>query len=278
MKEYLSAYLTLLLIVSLLPFLMTFLLSGKDSCPPYKTLDMEKYLPMIVYLQIPRSHHLENIKAQTVLARTNIQIQLEKGASLSALLKKPLDYLAHEQGVTGFLRAYGRFVQAARDTRGQVLAYQGRKAPLPYCYVTAGATRDGAAVLHSEEYEYLVSVESPQDREAGGYQSDVFLPNADYSQQVEILKRDKNDYVLSVKAGEKILSGEEFRRMLDLPSSAFTIQEIKGQTRILCRGRGHGLGFSQYGGNALAAQGKSYSEILQFYFPRLTLRAPAGSF
>ncbi len=59
--------------------------------------------------------------------------------------------------------------------------------------------------------------------------------------------------------------------MMDLPSSAFTLQQIGGQTRILCQGQGHGLGFSQYGGNVLASQGKKYDEILRSYFPKLTL-------
>lgn len=272
MKEYLSAYLTLLVIVSLLPFLLTFLVSGEDACPPYKPLDMEKYLPIIVYLQIPYNHHLENIKAQTILSRTNIQLQLENGTALSALLEKPLDYLAHEQGLTSFLHTYKRYVQAARDTRGQVLTYQGRKVVLPYCSVTTGGTRDGTSLLHSEEYEYLVSVDTPQDRKADNYKSNVYFPNTDYYEQVEILSRDKNDYVLAVKAGEEYMSGEEFRRLLSLPSSAFTIQEVKGRTKILCQGQGHGLGFSQYGGNVLAKQGKSCREILQFYFPRLTLK------
>lgn len=271
MKEYLSTYFTLLIIILLLPFLATFLLSGEHSCALYKPADMEKYLPIIVYLQIPYTHHLENIKAQTILARTNLQIQLENGTSLSALLKKPLDYLAHEQGLTCFLRRYRRFRQAAQETRGQVLTYQNQKVVLPYCYATTGSTRDGTALLHSEKYEYLVSVETPQDQKAANYLDSVYFPGTDYCEQVEILSRDEADYVLSLRVGEELLSGEEFRRMLDLPSSSFTIQELHGQTRILCRGVGHGLGFSQYGGNVLASQGKNCMEILQYYFPLLQL-------
>ena len=95
MKEYLSTCFTLLLMIFCLPFLATFLISGQKSCPLYKPLDMEKYLPVIVYLQIPYTHHLENIKAQTVIARTNIQRQLEKGTSLYEILEEPLDYLVH---------------------------------------------------------------------------------------------------------------------------------------------------------------------------------------
>lgn len=269
MKEYLSTYFTLLLIILCLPFLMTFLISGQRSCPLYKPLDMEKYLPAIVYLQIPYTHHLENIKAQTVLARTNIQLQIEKGTSLFDILEKPLDYLVHEQGLLHFLRTYEPFISAARSTEGQVLTYQNQKVFLPYCYMTAGGTRDGTSVLHSEEYEYLISVESPEDQKADDCLTSVYYPNVDYYEQVEIVSCDKYGYVMSVKAGEHMMSGEEFRRKLELPSSAFTLQKINGQSRILCRGQGHGMGFSQYGGNKMAEKGKDYKEILKYYFPRL---------
>lgn len=271
MKEYLSTCFSLLATILLLPFLLTFLLSGEDACPLYKPPDIEKYLPAIVYLQIPYSHHLENIKAQTILARTNIKLQLENGTSLSSLLKKPLDHLAHEQGIFDLLHTYKRFIRAARDTRGQVLTYQGQKVILPYSYVTTGNTRDGASLLHSEEYGYLVSVDTPQDRQADNYMSSMYFPGADYLQEIEILSHDRYGYVLTLKAGGKLMSGESFRRMLGLPSSAFTLQQINGQTRILCQGQGHGLGFSQYGGNVLAAEGKNCAEILQHYFPKLTI-------
>lgn len=272
MKEYLSTYFTLLLLILLLPFLLTFLISGQDSCPLYKSPDVEKYLPIIVYLQIPYTHHLENIKAQTVLARTNIELQLENGTQLFKMLKKPLDYLVHEQSTIHFLRTYGRFIKAAKSTQGQVLTYQNQKVFLPYCYVTTGSTRDGTSLLHSEKYEYLVSVDTPQDRQAADYLTSTYYPNIDYYEQVEILSRDKNDYVVSLEAGGQLMSGEEFRRKLELPSSAFTLQKINGQTRILCRGQGHGLGFSQYGGNVMAKEGEDYRGILRYYFPRLSKR------
>ena len=269
MKEYLSTCFTLLLMIVCLPFLATFLISGQESCPLYKPLDMEKYLPVIVYLQIPYTHHLENIKAQTVIARTNIQRQLEKGASLYEILEEPLDYLVHEQSVFHFLRTYEQFVKAAGATRGQILTYQNQKVVLPYCYMTAGGTRDGTSLFHSDAYEYLVSVDSSADQKSEDYLTSTYFPDADYYEQVEIVSCDKYGYVQFLKAGGHMMSGEEFRRKLELPSSAFTLQEINGQTRILCRGHGHGLGFSQYGGNKMAQQGKHYKEILKYYFPRL---------
>ncbi len=269
MKEYLSTYFTLLLVILFLPFLITFLMSGQNSCPLYKPLDMEKYLPVIVYLQIPYTHHLENIKAQTVLARTNIQRQMEKGASFFSLLERPLEYLRHEQGIFHFINTYEQFMEAARSTRDQILTYQDQKVFLPYCYISAGGTRDGTSLLHSDKYEYLISVDSSQDQKAEEYLTSIYYPGTDYYDEVEILSSDKNGYVMFLKAGGRMMSGEEFRQKLELPSSAFTLKKVNGQTRILCRGQGHGLGFSQYGGNKMAEQGKDYREILKYYFPRL---------
>ena len=34
-----------------------------------------------------------------------------------------------------------------------------------------------------------------------------------------------------------------------------------------CYGRGHGVGLSIYGANAMAEEGKSWKEIISWYFP-----------
>ena len=67
--------------------------------------------------------------------------------------------------------------------------------------------------------------------------------------------------------GNKTISGEEFRKLLELPSSNFAMQAADGKIRFYVKDRGHGLGLSQYGGNVLAKEGKSYQEILRYYFP-----------
>ena len=56
---------------------------------------------------------------------------------------------------------------------------------------------------------------------------------------------------------------------MGLSSADFTVQKLNGKIRFLCRGKGHGLGFSQYGGNELAKEGKNYKEILTAYFPEM---------
>ena len=72
-------------------------------------------------------------------------------------------------------------------------------------------------------------------------------------------------------ADEDILEGEAFAQGMGLSSSDFSIQKVGGEFRFLCKGRGHGLGFSQYGGNQLAREGKNWKEILNTYFPLMDI-------
>ena len=58
---------------------------------------------------------------------------------------------------------------------------------------------------------------------------------------------------------------------MGLLSSNFTVQRIGKSIRFMCRGKGHGLGFSQYGGNALAKEQQKAEEILAVYFPEMEL-------
>ena len=72
-------------------------------------------------------------------------------------------------------------------------------------------------------------------------------------------------------ADEKILEGESFARGMGLTSSNFSIQKIGEEFRFLSKGKGHGLGFSQYGGNEMAKEGGSWKEILETYFPGMEI-------
>ena len=49
------------------------------------------------------------------------------------------------------------------------------------------------------------------------------------------------------------------------------MQKLDGRIRFLSKGKGHGLGFSQYGGDVLAKEGKTWQEILHIYFPLMEI-------
>lgn len=90
-------------------------------------------------------------------------------------------------------------------------------------------------------------------------------------ENISIGSRDEAGYVTEMKVGEKVISGEEFRNVMELNSSCFYMKEVEGKIRIVTKGLGHGLGMSQYGANEMALEGADYTEILSYYFKNIEI-------
>ena len=112
---------------------------------------------------------------------------------------------------------------------------------------------------------------STADKEADGYLTGIYVSANRLPDKLVIKTRDSAGYVTELLADGKVLEGESFRMGMGLPSSNFTVQRIGKSIRFMCRGKGHGLGFSQYGGNALAKEQQKAEEILAVYFPKMKL-------
>jgi stage II sporulation protein D len=69
-----------------------------------------------------------------------------------------------------------------------------------------------------------------------------------------------------VQVGEETQRGDSFRNTYDLASSCFELQKFEQTTRVITKGVGHGLGLSQYTANEMAKEGKTYQEILQYFY------------
>ena len=124
-------------------------------------------------------------------------------------------------------------------------------------------------VFHNEDDSYLRSVHSLVDKSAKDYLNSVYINKNVLPERIEIKSRDSAGYVTEILADGKVLEGEAFRKGMGLTSSNFTIQKSGKEIRFLCRGKGHGLGFSQYGGNEMAKESANAKEILQYYFPEM---------
>ncbi len=286
MKESVKYLLAVGLLLLLLPFLLTVMLSGKDAVEVSKNIDLEMLLPSVLYREIPDDARDEMIRAQAVLIRSRLYLRIQNGEAAS-VLKENRDYEASR-----FMDAerMERCRQAAADTEGMVLTYAGQVVEGPFCACSSGKTRDGMEVMGLEEYAWLVSVDSAVDVESPEYLSgvlfspeelwkklsdatgDLSLKAEEIFGQISIAARDSAGYVTEVQIGESRMSGEAFRKLLELPSACFSIQELDGNIRFLCQGAGHGLGMSQYGANALAEEGKTWKEILTCYFPKTEVK------
>ena len=60
--------------------------------------------------------------------------------------------------------------------------------------------------------------------------------------------------------------GTRLRQLLGLRSTAFSVSVTDDVITITTRGYGHRVGMSQYGAEAMALDGKSYTQILAHYY------------
>lgn len=253
-----------------IPYIITIIFNGVDATLINKKFDMEMILPVLTASQIRESYELETIKAQMIIARSNFCRSMKEQKSLSKVLNQMRDEVKEET----FYRVLRQkeYEKAVEETKGEILTYEDELKLVPYHEISAGQTRDGEEVFHSEEESYLKSVHSDVDKESDNYINGIYINKNILPQELEIKTRDSAGYVTEILADGKILEGESFRKGMGLTSANFTIQEIGNQMRFLCKGKGHGMGFSQYGGNDMAKKGGTDKEILEYYFPEMKIQ------
>ncbi len=284
-----------------IPYIVTLLFQGIETSPsPEKVknttegtlpftvktdgqeLDVEEYLAGIVAEQIPLDGQPEAIKAQAVIARTELVRALD-----SEEQKLPESMSREEMlnlwGQDGFEKNYQVLEEALQTTKGEILTSEGKPIWAAFHAVSAGQTRTAKEALGIEQ-PCLDSVDSTVDIPSPDYLKVMFMkknelatklnqayPNAQLKEegiveQISVGKRDSSEYALEVQIGETSISGEDFRNCLGLNSACFFLKEVEGEVRIVTKGLGHGLGLSQYGASEMAKEGAGYREILQYYY------------
>ena len=264
-------------------------------------LPLEEYLFGVVASEMPASFSLEALKAQAVSARTYAAKRIaacggkpcgRHGADLcsdSACCQawKSREALMEQWGANADFYA-AKMDEAVRETAGIIALYDG--APIDALYFSnSGGTTESAEDVFGGDVPYLVSVSSPGEEHAAHY-TDLFtytpkafaktlnkafpkagLKTADLSDQIEVLARSEGGGVTKLRLGGTTVTGRAFRGALNLPSADFTITFSKDEMRVETRGFGHGVGMSQYGANAMAADGATFEEILKHYYTGIAL-------
>lgn len=259
-----------------------------------------EYLAGILAKEVPEDYETEALKAQAVLIRTQLY-RSRDAAGQESTEEKPLDmdYLTLEEmqkkwGAADFGACYDKYVRAVEETDDTVLQYNGTYAWTPFHQSSCGMTRSAAEALGTEEYPYVAVRECPGDKEAedeiqvfsftyeeiqelcrdflvaasDGDQAEKGYSFADF----EIRSKDSAGYVQELRIGNTVCTGDQFRDALSLPSSAFSFSEEENGVRITTTGKGHGLGMSLWTADKMAREGKTYEEILGFFFEGTELR------
>ena len=236
---------------------------------------------------------IEGVKAQAVLARTY--------AARSAAPRRPYD-LDDDQRSQVYRGAGVVTPTSARgeaETRGQILTYRGAPAEAVYSSSSGGHTADNEAVWGTAPVPYLRGVPDPYDagapdhawrttadaarvhgalsRRYGGQVSGVFV--------TESTREGRAVRVRLVGARQETVSGSDFRTVVNgslgwrtVRSTKFRVSLQGGQYVFEGGGFGHGVGMSQYGARGQARAGRSYVDILAFYFQGTEVRGGSPAY
>lgn len=249
-----------------------------------RSAEAEDKVVGIVAKEISANNSHEAILAQCVIARTALYDAWKSGTAEPESLS-----IAEMQTLWGenFQKVYQNMKACAALTNGQVLVSDGKLIYAAYHAVSAGKTRDMSELYEEADMPYLAEKLCKEDTQADGYLCVLYWPKEEFLQkcgqlfpesplaefsQIQITVRDSAGYVLEIKMGEDTYTGEEFRSNWELNSSCFTITDLGEQIRIVTKGLGHGFGLSQYTANLMAAEGKSYEEILAYFYEGTELK------
>lgn len=261
-------------------------------------MTMADYLWSVTAAEMPASFEIEALKAQVVTARTYALRKMGTGeenhpdADVCTDINCCQAFLPVEAAGDlwgGEVQRYTDKIRSAvAQTDGEIVTYQGQAIQAVFFSSAAGQTEDAVAVW-GNAVPYLVTVESPEGENVPDYHTEVVLsvdefrdkiltayPQADLSGPPSEWIQNKTDTssgrVAELSVGGVTVKGTEMRSLLGLRSTCFSVEVSEDEVRFQVTGYGHGVGMSQYGANTLAQQGKTYTEILKWYYTGVEIR------
>ena len=268
---------------------------------------LEVYVGGVVAAEMPAEYHEEALKAQAVAARTFALFKSPANGGGGCVRHPGADVCSSASCCQGYLteaRARERLGaraeaameagrRAAEETAGEVLMFRGHLIRALY-HACAGGHTENAENVYSSAIAYLRGVSSPGEEVYPQYSGTTEIPMAaiqealadredvllldelDPEDQLEVIERSEAGRVTRIRVGLTALTGTEFRRALGLRSTNFEMTFSGKMVIFKTIGYGHGVGMSQTGADAMAAQGARYEEILAWYYTGAELKRATG--
>lgn len=249
-------------------------------------VDLEEYLYGVLKMEVDPRWPADALKAQAVAARTLALYSLNRFSSEGYDVRATTE----SQVYGGVLAEDPRTTAAVDATRGQTLTYDGRPIFAAY-HSDSGGHTESSELVWGGRYAYLRAVPDPYSgaqpwtlrielsaledrlRRAGRGVAGIIAVDV-----VDVTPSGRAGFVRITSAqGTVILRGTELRTIVGaetLKSTLFTVRvnsDEQPSAEFTGRGSGHGVGMSQWGARGQALLGRSYLEILRFYYTGVTI-------
>lgn len=257
-------------------------------------LPLEEYIVGVVASEMPREFEKEALKAQALAARTYIVNQMlkENKSDLpgGALVTDTIQHQVYKDDnelrkifKDDYSWAIKKIREAVSETSGQIITYNGSPIDASFFSTSNGYTENPEEIW-SMPLPYLKSVESPWDLQSPKFGGQKVFTISDFEQKLgvklpndstigTVIERTAGKRVGEVEINGKTIKGKDIREKLGLKSTDFTWERKGDKVIINTKGNGHGVGMSQYGANGMAAEGKSYKDIIAHYYQGVEVTA-----
>jgi stage II sporulation protein D len=261
------------------------------------TMTLDEYLAGVVAAEMPASFDPEALKAQAVVARTYAVRRLaafggqgcgrHPGADICTDFAHCQAWEPEEKSLgkwpaaeaQGYLRKIRRAVQ---ETSGLIIVSGGQPVDAVF-HAHCGGHTENSEEVWSAASPYLRGVPCPYCQGSRWWETTHEFSGAQFTGYLlpyvsalpvsaagrpllDGAQRTATGRVRFLSVGGEQLSGRDFRAALELPSTKFSWRFAGDSVIFTTRGFGHGVGLCQYGADGQARAGKSYREIIHFYY------------
>ena len=252
-------------------------------------LPLEKYLIGLVHGEMNANWPREAIKAQVVAARTYALYRQQKRSDNKNTLYD-LETGTADQVYAGSQGSRDAIVEEAiAETKGEVLWFLGLY-PAYFHSCCGGQTETTDHAWGRQEASKAVvdsyCANSPNHNWTLSFSTRELLQRLKThglegrlikSIRVERFDNSPRNSFVSIETDKRILFlvAGDFRRILgydQLKSTWFDVEQNHHQIIFKGTGYGHGVGLCQWGAKAMAEAGKTYREILDFYYPKAVVK------
>ena len=245
-------------------------------------IELEDYIKGILYHEASHFWPMEALKAQAVACRTYAVYQMEENRQKDFDLTSDI----YSQVYGGKTSERYRTNTAVEQTRGGILAYQGKVFPAYFHATCAGHTED-ASVLWNINIPPLKGVACGFCQDSPHFSWHVVLSQSEVAEklnkagykinnikEINIAGRDNSGRIASLKivTAKKNISipAKDFRNIIGpniIRSTNFQVSVVTEDIVFEGLGWGHGVGLCQWGAYFMDKKGYNYKDILKYYYP-----------
>lgn len=255
-------------------------------------IGLDEYLYGVVASEMPASFEEEALKAQSIVARTYTIYQIKNSNKhenadmcdnsycCQAWISKENRFARWDKDVQE--EYWNKILKAVNETKGKFITYN--KEPINALFHSnSGGCTELSINVWGGDCPYFQTVETAGEENYSSYNSEVeiskdelvskmiekysdFQIDFSYENCIKIQEYNSSGRISKLKIGNITLSGVEARNIFGLKSSKFSFEILKDSIKFNVIGYGHGVGFSQCGADQLAKNGKSYEEIIKYYY------------